>query len=441
MATDYFINTQDSDIMQLMYQQDVDLGFSWPASDHLKSLKQLDDISTIKQQNESTGEFFVDGETGEHIPLSKVQNNTQPKKEKVVEETPQVSQPDKSAQPSNYFSIDEYLEFLDNTIDDLQPQVVEQMAPNQDNVIGGLVDLVENGGNTVTVDETPEDIWQDIANLSELTGIDLNGSRQTDPVHTLINSNVSLTNASVELNQLQPNINQPFQPQVLDNVNNNYNKTLNYEPEQPFVTRPCNVYETPAYNQFGPYGEPAYGSPPYNPMNGEDGTPMDTVLSPGMPTPTFNNFQAPMETGDSRSYGGSSPMMGFPAEPGQMIFDGATNMNEMLNDIININSTNQVYGNKMTPDFMNINQAPYIPPPLNSSPPPLVTFLDDSNPLVGSSSNESCDSDSGVSMEQSPQSFYMGNQRMGRHSIEPGDIDQSFQRNKMKSINHNHTYD
>nr|NP_001071770.1 transcription factor protein isoform 1 [Ciona intestinalis]BAE06576.1 transcription factor protein [Ciona intestinalis] len=438
---------EDSDMMQLMYQQDVDLGFRWPSRDPVKNLDEIDEVLNMKKTTD-VGEFFVDGETGEQIPISKVQNNSKQQELNDKVETSQAVEP--STEPtSSYFSIDEYLEILNESIDDIQPQVVEQTNLNQISeesiIIEDLTDLLTDNENGSTMEQNNAHLWQDMSAIPQLPGKSSEAEGQLGTVN-VINTNVSLTNATVESNQTNENT---LHQQGTRNINLGY-KPVAFENEQPFATQPYNVYKTPAFNPTVPC-KPAFSSPSYNTsLNGEDGIPMDGCLSlPIVTSPQgllhnqINSYQAPMETGDSPPYDEVSPVLSFHGEPGSMFFDEA-NVNEMLDDIINMNSMNQVYNNSTESAYLNMNPAVFVPPPLQANPPQIS--FNDTKSLDGSTSDqlkisETCDSDSGVSM--SPHSFYMGHQRMERDSIdnETSLHETSFATNALKVINHNHTYD
>nr|CAB3264305.1 NF-E2 Nuclear factor erythroid 2-related factor [Phallusia mammillata] len=449
-------NPNDVDLMQQMYLQDIDIGYNWQSTEPTKQIKEVDDVLLEKNKSVDSISYFVDGETGEQIPIPP-SNNTQSQQN--------VTNPVQNNNQTNFFNLEEYLGVFDNAGGN-QPQNM-QAQNNEQNLPVMVSDNIPSA-------ETNEDLWADIATIPELSGLGIaNNTNQLMNVNTIDNMS-RLPNTTLQNGQ-----NSTIMDQVhMKNVYNTSN--LNYSQSETFETQPSNVYKNLTMSSYlgnpapapapapAPVFQPSHRlSPSFgsSPVRNDEGIPMEGTSGNSSPMSNgdlndqsyllghLNNFQSAMETNES--FGSGHSMMSPIAEPGQFFFDqtASTNMNKMLNEIITINSNTPQFENNVTAPYINPPQGPFPPPPLDRNPG-FMTFNDDSETLIKTrmESGESYESDSGVSMGHSPQRFgFMGPSTIDEtlpfgsvSALKDGLInsqESTLQLEELKHIQHNHTYD
>ncbi|CAK8671320.1 unnamed protein product [Clavelina lepadiformis] len=458
---------EDMDLMQMMYEQDCDIGFDWHhlTNEPVKQIKDVDDVNLEKNNNSADlDNFIIDGETGEQIPVKRKQ-------------TPQVTITPPAQQMTQFVSnttttnnsglnIDDYLDLFNESVNEMQAPPGENNKLTQEEkkvIVNNLTSLMNQSNSNNTDMQPNEDLWEQIADLSELTGINLQGQQnvqQLSPLqHNVINTNVSLTSPSIP----QPTI---IQHRMLEEpTTNTFNQSFNQcTDNQSAFSNPIS-YGSPTYNN------PLQMSPNYlpSPVSSNDGVPMDGVSfspmssnsdlrEPNMLLDQLNNFQFNMDTRGSSPHDTTTPITSSQSEPGQLFFEQnlTQDLSNTISDLVPINAIDP-FPNNVSGPYLNPSTTSFHPPPLGSLSLSVVNFSKESEPLGGSTVDHSaisdyCESDSGISLDHSPGGFGFKSRALSEdktfNSRDSGikselgysNHNQTFSLSELKAIEHNHTY-
>jgi hypothetical protein len=245
MAGGYLVDFKNVDLISLIQEQDADLGVDWRSyseSNNKKCAKTVDDdFESIPKKGE-TPTFEIDGETGEKLlpsnrkPQELHQRQAPPAPPRTVPRSlPQQQRPQQRFNDGNY--LDDLNDLLKTTSDDVQNQNFNYntaSATNQAVTSDIPVNLVEPMGTDNGIPEYDEDIWRDIASLTEFSDM----SFSPEPSET--------QQQQQPMMQQQPAINA-----------NSYNRMAPHQQQATFFGMP----QQPMYNastMFGQYD--SYGN-------------------------------------------------------------------------------------------------------------------------------------------------------------------------------------
>jgi len=268
--------------MSLIHEQDADLGVDWrgfSGGQHKKNGKTVDDEFDNWPKKVETLQYEIDGETGEKLLQPRKREQQPAQQQRQPNTVPVVA-------PSNNLHVqhrqqqrpsfgDGYLDELNDilkTPDNLQQKNFSFDASLNNNTVLGNngipnAHLVEPMGTDNGIPEYDEDIWQDIASLTDF-------------------SDMSFTTPETNEQQQEPSMIQQ------QNINtNSYDRmgSLQQPPPQPatfFGMQQHNMYNTsPMFAQYDPYAGTQQQS--------MDCSPPPTMM---VDQPKNNNFQQNMTT-------------------------------------------------------------------------------------------------------------------------------------------------
>jgi len=504
MAGGNLVDFKNVDLMSLIHEQDADLGVDWRGFSHKKNGKSVDDDFDNWPKKAEAPQYEIDGETGEKL--------LQPRKR---EEQPQQQQRQpntvSSVAPSNNLQVaahrqqqrtsfgDGYLDELNDilkTPDNMQQKNFSFEASLGNNAVQGNNGIpngnfVEPMGTDNGIPEYDEDIWQDIASLTDFSDMSFttetnDQQQQPEPAMMQQQQNInangyatlqqqpatffgmqqhSMYNASPMFAQYDPYGTQQQQqsmdcspPPMIDNqqkvVNNNNGfqqnltsppgcQPFNCQPQQPYFGSYNNtnqqqqqqqqtntLFNSDFHRPLAQQPQHAVASQQHHMMRQQQ-----QVVSPlNLPMTTLDgsnnssNFSKPPT--QMANYSGSS-------EPGGLFFDPHFNFSAGRSVEVNQHHNQQM---ESSPQLTTLSAKDY-----NSSLNSAADGINNNRALVKS---ESYESDSGVSMELSPQRFnfapsrdspFLQNEIKTESITDLPTLSADFSR-ELKGVKHNHTY-